>query len=189
MKVLSSYLGLSESPEADLANVVDFQIVGSCGWLPSKTSFQDWQLSVDNYPKCFWLSGEPATRKSTLSGHVVKYLEESNRHCSYFFFKHDGAGKSTCGRAFVLAHMVNGVDQCRTVKGTSRALHCPKVFAVYSMKHFSQHVARSTSSTEEQFLGLNKRFPSNALIMDRNDRNEPRPRVPHADCEASQDLS
>ena len=95
MKVLSSYLGLSEGPEADLANIVDFQTEGSCGWLTSKNSFQDWQLSADNYPKCFWLSGEPATGKSTLSGHVVKYLEASNSDCSYFFFKHGGAGKST----------------------------------------------------------------------------------------------
>lgn len=95
MKVLSSYLGLSEGPEADLANITDFQTEGSCGWLTSKNSFQDWQLNIDNYPKCFWLSGEPATGKSTLSGHVVKYLEESNSDCSYFFFKHGGAGKST----------------------------------------------------------------------------------------------
>ena len=95
MKVLSSYLGLVESPEADLANVVDFQTEGSCGWLTSKASFQKWQLGVDDYPKCFWLSGEPATGKSTLSGHVVQYLEESNTDCSYFFFKHGGAGKST----------------------------------------------------------------------------------------------
>ena len=95
MKVLSSYLGLAESPEADLANVVDFQTEGSCAWLTSKNSFQDWQLGVDNCPKCFWLSGEPATGKSTLSGHVVKYLEQNNSDCSYFFFKHGGAGRST----------------------------------------------------------------------------------------------
>ena len=95
MKVLSSYLGLSESPEADLANIIDFQTEGSCCWLTSKTSFQDWQLGVDNYPKCFWLSGEPAMGKSTLSGHVIKHLECSNSDCSYFFFKHGGAGKST----------------------------------------------------------------------------------------------
>lgn len=95
MKILSSYLGLSEGPEADLANIIELQTEGSCGWLTSKTSFQDWQLSVDNYPKCFWLSGEPATGKSTLSAHVVKYLEECNSDCSYFFFKHGGAGRST----------------------------------------------------------------------------------------------
>ena len=95
MRILSSYLGLSETPEADLANVVDFQTEGSCGWLTGKTSFLDWQLSVNDYPKCFWLSGEPATGKSTLSGHVIKHLEESNSDCSYFFFKHGGVGKST----------------------------------------------------------------------------------------------
>ena len=95
MKVLSSYLGLSESPEADLANIIEVQTEGSCGWLTSKTSFQDWQLGVDDYPKCFWLSGEPATGKSTLSGHVVKYLEQSNSDCSYFFFKYGGVGRSS----------------------------------------------------------------------------------------------
>ena len=95
MKILSSYLGLSESPEADLANIVELQTEGSCGWLTSKKTFQDWQLGVEDYPKYFWLSGEPATGKSTLSGHVVKYLEESNSDCSYFFFKYGSAGKST----------------------------------------------------------------------------------------------
>ncbi|MCJ1355983.1 MAG: hypothetical protein MMC33_005977 [Icmadophila ericetorum] len=110
MKLLSSYLGLLERPEADLASAIERKTEGSCCWLTDKPSFQDWQEGPKNSPTYYWLSGEPATGKSTISGHVTKFLEDSNCDCSYFFFKHGLTGKSTvaellCSMAWQMALM------------------------------------------------------------------------------------
>ena len=116
MKELSLYLGLLETPEADFADIVDLKTEGSCCWLTNKTSFQDWQQSPDGYPKHFWLSGEPAVGKSTLAAHVIKYLEECNSDCSYFFFKQGGSGKSIvadllCSLAWQMAYANKSIRQ------------------------------------------------------------------------------
>lgn len=95
MRSLVSYFGLGDSPEIDLANVLDLQIDGSCQWLTNDRAFQSWRTGADQSPKYFWLSGDPASGKSTLAGHVVKYLIDGKTNCSYFFFKHSGAGKTT----------------------------------------------------------------------------------------------
>lgn len=116
MKELSLYLGLLETPEADFADIVDLKTEGSCCWLTDKTSFQDWQQGPDGYPKHFWLSGEPAVGKSTLAAHVIKYLEECNSDCSYFFFKQGGSGKSIvadllCSLAWQMAYANKSIRQ------------------------------------------------------------------------------
>lgn len=95
MKTLSEYLGVAEPPEADLANVVDKRTDGSCTWLTNQELFQLWHEGSAHAPKFFWLTGEPATGKSVLVGHVVKYLEDCSSDCSYFFFKHGDATRST----------------------------------------------------------------------------------------------
>ncbi|KAL9133197.1 MAG: hypothetical protein Q9175_005628 [Cornicularia normoerica] len=116
MKELSLYLGLLETPEADFADIVDSKTEGSCCWLTDKTSFQDWQQGPDGYPKHFWLSGEPAVGKSTLAAHVIKYFEECNSDCSYFFFKQGGSGKSIvaellCSLAWQMAYANRSIRQ------------------------------------------------------------------------------
>lgn len=95
MKVLSRYLGLVEKPTTDLANMLHHQTEGSCSWLTDSSLFLKWQEGLDDSPKCYWLSGEPASGKSTVAGHVVKFLEECNCDCSYFFFHDSNTGKST----------------------------------------------------------------------------------------------
>ena len=95
MRLLSPYLGLVETPSTDLANILDQQTEGSCCWLTDKSSFHEWQEGYCSSPKYFWVSGEPATGKSTLAGHVIKYLKECNSDCSYFFFRHGVVGKSS----------------------------------------------------------------------------------------------
>ncbi|KAI9848521.1 MAG: hypothetical protein M1837_007190 [Sclerophora amabilis] len=95
MKLLSTYMGLLESPEGDFASIVDQQTEGSCCWLTNTPSFLAWQQDLRDSPNYFWLRGEPATGKSTVAGHVTKYLEGCNSDCSYFFFKHGNTCKST----------------------------------------------------------------------------------------------
>lgn len=92
---LSTYLGLKERPELDVANIIEHQTQGSCAWLTEKNTFQQWLEDEKCLSRFYWLSGEPATGKSTLAAHVVNYLELCNKDCSYFFFKHLHTGKST----------------------------------------------------------------------------------------------
>jgi len=116
MRLLSTYLGILDTPENDLANVVDCQIEGSCQWLTGSSIFRDWRAGFGHHPKYYWLSGDPGTGKSTLSGHVVKHFEETNGECSYFFFKHSGVGRSTtadllCSLAWQMASSNTGIRQ------------------------------------------------------------------------------
>ncbi|KAL2280910.1 hypothetical protein FJTKL_12218 [Diaporthe vaccinii] len=92
---LTAYLGLKERPEVDVTNIIEHQSQGSCSWLTEKDTFQQWLADENDSSRFYWLSGEPATGKSTLAAHVVNYLELCNKDCSYFFFKHLHTGKST----------------------------------------------------------------------------------------------
>ena len=92
---LYRYLGLEERPGIDFANAVDRRTEGSCTWLTEKPNFHLWLDDLEDSPRYYWLRGEPASGKSTVAGHVIQYLENCNRDCSYFFFKHLNSGKST----------------------------------------------------------------------------------------------
>ncbi|KAL9120228.1 MAG: hypothetical protein Q9187_003215 [Circinaria calcarea] len=95
MKILSRFLGVAERPEGSLLSVVDKQMDGTCQWLTDKPSFQDWQVAQDNTPGYYWLSGKPATGKSTVAGHVIRHLENCSSDCSYYFFKKGDRENST----------------------------------------------------------------------------------------------
>lgn len=100
MKQISHHIDAPERPEDELAYINDLQIDGSCGWLPEKSAFQDWQFEQPQddsavMPRVLWLSGKPGTGKSVMAGHIVKYLEECNADCSYYFFKHNNKKRST----------------------------------------------------------------------------------------------
>ena len=94
MQILSQYLGVAERPESELARVNQRQTEGSCRWLTDKQSFQEW-VALPTSPRFFWLDGEPATGKSTIAGHVIKFIEETNGDCAFFFFKHGDSTKSS----------------------------------------------------------------------------------------------
>lgn len=95
MRKLSNYLGSLERPDSDLATLQDNQIEGSCVWLTDKPSFHTWREGLNSAPNIFWLRGDPATGKSIATGHVARYLDESNIESSIFFFRHNIKGKST----------------------------------------------------------------------------------------------
>ena len=94
MQILSRYLGVEERPESELSRVNQRQTQGSCKWLTDLRSFQEWIGRPDS-PRYFWLDGEPATGKSTIAGHVVRFIEETNGDCAFFFFKHGDSTKSS----------------------------------------------------------------------------------------------
>ena len=95
MKSLSDFLGVLERPEGSFLSVVDKQMDGTCRWLTNKPSFQDWQVAHDNVPGYFWLSGKPATGKSTVAGHVIRHLEDCGNDSSYYFFRKGDKESST----------------------------------------------------------------------------------------------
>ncbi|KAL8791009.1 MAG: hypothetical protein Q9195_006083 [Heterodermia aff. obscurata] len=95
MRRLSQYLSGADKPETDLVAILEKRVPGSCQWINAKLSFQDWEDGFDDAPKCYWLRGEPATGKSTIVAHIIDYLEQRSRECSFFFFKHGDATRST----------------------------------------------------------------------------------------------
>ena len=89
--------GVSDLPEDDFLALEDARIAGSCEWFTSKTEFEEWRVSRSSSPSILWLSGNPASGKSVLASHVIGHLEGHNLDCSYFFFKHGIAMKSSIG--------------------------------------------------------------------------------------------
>lgn len=95
MRMISEFLDVFDRPETDLGSLLEQRLDGTCQWLTSNPLYEDWELGSDNAPKCFWLSGQPATGKSILTAHVVDHLENCNYDCSYFFFKDGDKTRST----------------------------------------------------------------------------------------------
>ncbi|KAL8668337.1 MAG: hypothetical protein Q9168_007032 [Polycauliona sp. 1 TL-2023] len=88
-KRLEEILGIQESPSNDFKSYRSEAIEGSCRWVTEKDSFLEWTQPSDNDPKIFWLTGPPATGKSTVAAFVAEYLQigflESN--CQYHFIR------------------------------------------------------------------------------------------------------
>jgi WD40 repeat protein len=95
VRTISEFLHVFDRPETDLTSLLEHRLDGTCQWLTSNTTYNDWQHGINNSPKCFWLSGQPATGKSTLTAHVIDQIRECNFDCSYFFFKHGDKTRST----------------------------------------------------------------------------------------------
>jgi WD40 repeat protein len=111
MKQVSSFLQVEQRPDAVLLAINEKQHHGSCQWLTTDESFQQWVSDSDNraYDGLFrrvpytdeedarilWLRGRPGTGKSVASGHVVRYLEACNLDCSFYFFRHNDKPGST----------------------------------------------------------------------------------------------
>ena len=125
MKLISEYLNVLQKPEIELMTVADKQVDGSCLWLTDRPSFRDWFEGPESYgeldpfdmkytqdvPRYFWLSGKPGTGKSTSAGHVIRYLEECNCDCSFYFFKHsDQVGSNIAELLRSLAYQMADVS-------------------------------------------------------------------------------
>lgn len=95
---LKSTLGVSDTLEEDLTLQSELKMPDSCEWLTQMSCFVSWKESDTS--NIFWLSGRPATGKSILSSHVIDHLKTLPIFCSYFFFKHSMANKSTLSDCF-----------------------------------------------------------------------------------------
>ncbi|KAI1749523.1 WD40 repeat-like protein [Xylaria castorea] len=90
---LQSYLAVKNSVEDDLNSLNDTRLSGTCEWVLGKKRFIDWIDSNSFSPPILWLTGKPASGKSTLTSYIVEYLRSIDVSCCYFFFKH--SDKST----------------------------------------------------------------------------------------------
>ncbi|TRX97656.1 hypothetical protein FHL15_001411 [Xylaria flabelliformis] len=98
---LESILGMTEPTyEDDLATLQDLRHPGSCSWFTEQPDLSRWKLRSPNSPPIFWLTGRPATGKSVLCSHVIDQLNTQNLKCSYFFFRHGKAGRSSLADCF-----------------------------------------------------------------------------------------
>lgn len=95
---LGSFLKLTDILEEDLTLQSELKMPESCEWLINKPQFLSWEAG--DSAGIFWLTGRPATGKSILSSHVIDHLNSMPVSCSYFFFKHSTANKSTLGDCF-----------------------------------------------------------------------------------------
>ncbi|KAL3427212.1 hypothetical protein PVAG01_00721 [Phlyctema vagabunda] len=87
MRLISDFLQVFDRPGTDLESLIDQRLDGTCQWLTSSSTYEDWQNGQNDSPRLFWLSGQPVTGKSILTAHVTNELEKCNCDCSYFFFK------------------------------------------------------------------------------------------------------
>ncbi|RWA07822.1 hypothetical protein EKO27_g7285 [Xylaria grammica] len=115
---LEGILGMTEPAyEDDLAALQDLRHPGSCFWFTEQPDLSRWMLGSPNSPPIFWLTGRPATGKSVLCSHVIDQLGTQNLKCSYFFFRHGKAGRSSlvdCFRSLAYQMSLNDptIAQC-----------------------------------------------------------------------------
>jgi WD40 repeat protein len=98
---LAQLSGVTKPPVDDLSALEDIRVPGSCEWLVSKSLYVSWRTAGSSSRHIFWLTGNAGSGKSVLASHVINDLEEQDLRCSYFFFKHGDATKSTIARCLL----------------------------------------------------------------------------------------
>ena len=106
-KRLQEILGIEESTDSELTSCSSEAMDGSCRWITKQQSFINWIDASEKTPKIHWLTGPPATGKSTLASFVVKYLQHGflEQNCQYHFFLSSDQSKRTpsyCLRSIAL---------------------------------------------------------------------------------------
>jgi WD40 repeat protein len=116
ISALQTYLGVTDRPIDELNNEQDNQVSGSCSWIEDRGSFRLWLEASAPVPPIYWIHAQPATGKTVLTGHVITHLQDNDRDCSYYFFKHGRKGSNTLSAmlrsfAFQMALMHPAVRQ------------------------------------------------------------------------------
>jgi hypothetical protein len=100
MQQIESFLAMPARPDDDLKDAEEAQIEGSCKWFAEREKFQRWaDPDSDDVSVVYWISANPATGKSVLSGYVINTLTDLSLDCSYYFFRH-GAHKILIANPF-----------------------------------------------------------------------------------------
>ena len=91
-RILKNFLGVSDAPEDDLMGTDALRMPGSCEWLIKKPIFSQWLNAANK--QLYWISANPGTGKSVLSGRIVRYFQGLHKNCSFYFFNYGDKGKS-----------------------------------------------------------------------------------------------
>jgi WD40 repeat protein len=94
-KEVRKYLGVTDGSKDDLAIVEEARLLGTCEWFEARPGHLRWLDPGDSSARVLWVTGKPASGKSTLAGYIIDSLQDRQESCSYFFFKHSDASKST----------------------------------------------------------------------------------------------
>ncbi|KAI9889610.1 MAG: hypothetical protein M1814_005118 [Vezdaea aestivalis] len=96
MVQIDSFLAMPARPDDDLKDLEDTRIENSCEWFAQRDTFQNWlDPDSEDSSMLYWVSANPATGKSVLSGYVINTLIDLNLDCSYYFFHHGDKDAST----------------------------------------------------------------------------------------------
>jgi WD40 repeat protein len=98
MRQIENFLAMPPRPEDDLSDVEEARIEGSCEWLAANIPFQRWaDPDSEDGSAVYWISANPGTGKSVLSGYVINALTGMSLNGSYYFFRYGDNVKSTVG--------------------------------------------------------------------------------------------
>ncbi|KAK3360430.1 hypothetical protein B0T25DRAFT_129975 [Lasiosphaeria hispida] len=86
LRLIQDCLGIATAPEEDLAFGLTTRKQETYRGFMESDQFGNWIRSASS--QILWAHAPPGSGKSTISSFVIEHLLETNRHCSYFFFKH-----------------------------------------------------------------------------------------------------
>ena len=98
---LESLLGVCENQQDDLEFFSKRWSTGTCNWILSHPTFEEWVRDGEGSPTMLWLYAPPGSGKSILSSFIINHLLQESC-CVYYFFRFGDQSKrslSTCLRA------------------------------------------------------------------------------------------
>jgi WD40 repeat protein len=130
---LSTMLGLDEHVENGMLPFEDGRVPGSCAWLAARPLYQIWQAAQPSSRPIFWLEGNPGFGKSTLCAHTIEGLAQRELSCSYFFFKHGDATRSTVAKCLIALANQMAMSDLRVLEGLLAMQH-----DILQIKHWDE---------------------------------------------------
>ncbi|KAI0802933.1 hypothetical protein GGR55DRAFT_663555 [Xylaria sp. FL0064] len=85
---IETFLMISYNAEDDLIAAETNKTEGTCEWVTSLESFQDWRDSSSEQPMFYWLTGEPGSGKTVLAAHIARHLQSIGADVCFHFFHH-----------------------------------------------------------------------------------------------------
>ncbi|KAI0432790.1 hypothetical protein F5Y09DRAFT_339347 [Xylaria sp. FL1042] len=85
---IETFLMISYNAEDDLIAAETNKTEGTCEWVTSLESFQNWRDSSSEKPMFYWLTGEPGSGKTVLAAHIARHLQSIGADVCFHFFQH-----------------------------------------------------------------------------------------------------
>ncbi|KAI0806466.1 hypothetical protein GGR55DRAFT_207786 [Xylaria sp. FL0064] len=122
LALVKALLGISTSPDEDLATGRAVRKPGTCEHFFTSPEFSAWRSSSSN--KILWAHAPPGNGKSTLCTLVIDRLIEAGDSCIYFFFKYDNHQKRSIShmlRSFAYQIAVHEPRACHELAELSQS--------------------------------------------------------------------